>query len=129
MIDSLSKEAADWREGRRLRAWELEKEEEEGRSRQRIADAFLGVSKGAVSQGMKRAREGGVGGPKAPTRSRSYAAPERATARPIARASGERERERERERSAGARFSGRGVDVREGGRGDPKRVRGELPSG
>ncbi|MDQ3834207.1 MAG: IS630 family transposase [Actinomycetota bacterium] len=56
MNNSLSKEAADWREGRRLRAWELRKE---GWSQQRIADA-LGVSKGAVSQWMKRGREGGV---------------------------------------------------------------------
>src|SRR5215210_2630403 len=57
MDNSLSKEAADWREGRRLRAWELKKKE--GWSHQRIADA-LGVSKGAVSQWMKRARQGGV---------------------------------------------------------------------
>ncbi len=56
MDNSLSKKAADWREGRRLRAWELKKE---GWSQQEIADA-LGVSKGAVSQWMKRAREGGV---------------------------------------------------------------------
>src|SRR5215212_1920126 len=56
MDNSLSKEAADWREGRRLRAWELKKE---GWSQQRIADA-LGVSKGAVSQWMKRGREVGV---------------------------------------------------------------------
>ena len=56
MGNSLSKEATDWREGRRLRAWELKKE---GCSQQRIAEA-LGVSKGAVSQWMKRAREGGV---------------------------------------------------------------------
>jgi transposase len=55
MDNSLSKEAADWREGRRLRAWELK---QEGWPQQRIADA-LGVSKGAVSQWMKRAREGG----------------------------------------------------------------------
>jgi transposase len=56
MDNSLSKEAADWREGRRLRAWELK---QEGWPQQRIADA-LGVSKGAVSQWMKRGREGGV---------------------------------------------------------------------
>jgi transposase len=56
MDNSLSKEATDWREGRRLRAWELK---QEGWPQQRIADA-LGVSKGAVSQWMKRAREGGV---------------------------------------------------------------------
>jgi transposase len=56
MDNSLSKEATDWREGRRLRAFELNRE---GWSQQRIADA-LGVSKGAVSQWMKRAREGGI---------------------------------------------------------------------
>src|ERR671912_2992981 len=55
MDNSLSKEATDWREGRRLRAWELK---QEGWSQQRIAEA-LGVSKGAVSQWMKRARDGG----------------------------------------------------------------------
>ncbi len=48
----------DWREGRRLRAWELK---QQGWSQQSIADA-LGVSPGAVSQWMRRAREGGVEG-------------------------------------------------------------------
>jgi len=56
MDNSLSKEATDWREGRRLRAWELKRE---GWPQQRIAEA-LGVSKGAVSQWMKRAHQGGV---------------------------------------------------------------------
>jgi transposase len=55
MDNSFSREATDWREGRRLRAFELK---EEGWSQQRIAEA-LGVSKGAVSQWMKRARDGG----------------------------------------------------------------------
>ena len=58
MDNSLSKEATDWREGRRLRAFELK---QEGWSQRQIADA-LGVSKGAVSQWMKRAREQGVEG-------------------------------------------------------------------
>ena len=58
MDNSLSKEATDWREGRRLRAFELKPQ---GCSQQRIAEA-LGVSKGAViSQWMKRARDGGGG--------------------------------------------------------------------
>jgi transposase len=52
---SLSREATDWREGRRFRAFELK---QQGWSQQRIAEA-LGVSKGAVSQWMKRARDGG----------------------------------------------------------------------
>ena len=55
MDNSLSKEATDGREGRRLRACELKRQ---GWSQQRIAEA-LGVSKGAVSQWMKRARQGG----------------------------------------------------------------------
>jgi transposase len=56
MNDSIdSSKATDWREGRRLRAFELK---QEGCSQQNIARA-LGVGKGAVSQWMKRAREGG----------------------------------------------------------------------
>src|SRR5438128_824407 len=47
---------ADWREERRKRAWELK---EQGWQQKDIAVA-LGVSKGAVSQWMKRGREGGV---------------------------------------------------------------------
>jgi transposase len=56
MDNSLSREATDWREGRRFRAFELK---QQGWSQQEIADA-LGVSKGAVSQWMKRARQGGI---------------------------------------------------------------------
>src|SRR4029450_1568178 len=63
MDNSLSKQATDWREGRRLRAFELK---QQGWSQQRIAEA-LGVSKGAVSQWMRRARRaGGVGAPSPP---------------------------------------------------------------
>jgi predicted transcriptional regulator len=47
--------ATDWREGRRFRAFELK---QQGWSQQPIAEG-LGVSKGAVSQWMKRARDGG----------------------------------------------------------------------
>ena len=46
---------ADWLEGRRLRAWELHRS---GWTGQKIADA-LGVTPGAVSQWLRRAREGG----------------------------------------------------------------------
>lgn len=54
-----SKQATDWREGRRLRAWELK---QDGWKQQDIARA-LGVTSGAVSQWIKRAREeGGVEG-------------------------------------------------------------------
>ena len=45
----------DWREGRRLRAWELR---QAGWSGVGIAEA-LGVTQGAVSQWLKRAWEGG----------------------------------------------------------------------
>src|SRR5215210_4401550 len=47
---------SEWREGRRLRAWELK---QQGWSQQAIA-AALGVTAGAVSQWMRRVREGGV---------------------------------------------------------------------
>jgi len=53
-----SQKATDWREGRRLRAWELK---QEGWRQRDIARA-LGVSKGAVSQWMKRAEQEGVEG-------------------------------------------------------------------
>lgn len=45
----------NWREGRRLRAWELF---QDGWKQKDIAEA-LGVSQGAVSQWLKVAREGG----------------------------------------------------------------------
>jgi transposase len=55
----LSAGATDWREGRRLRAWELH---QEGWTQQRIAQA-LGVTQGAVSQWLRRVEEaGGVEG-------------------------------------------------------------------
>lgn len=46
----------EWREGRRLRAWELK---QQGWSQRAIAEA-LGATEGAVSQWMRRGREGGV---------------------------------------------------------------------
>src|SRR5215218_3821291 len=58
MERTLSSQASDWREGRRLRAFELK---ERGWKQTQIADA-LGVTEGAVSQWMKRAREEGVEG-------------------------------------------------------------------
>jgi transposase len=58
MGKTLSSQATDWREGRRLRAFELK---QEGWKHKEIANA-LGVTKGAVSQWMKRAQEEGVEG-------------------------------------------------------------------
>lgn len=58
MEKTLSSQASDWREGRRLRAFELK---ERGWKQTQIADA-LGVSEGAVSQWMKRVKEAGVKG-------------------------------------------------------------------
>jgi len=56
MSDSIdSSKATEWREGRRLRAFELM---QQGWSQQNIARA-LGVGKSAGSQWMKRATEGG----------------------------------------------------------------------
>jgi transposase len=48
----LSSQASNWREGRRLRAFELQ---EQGWKQEEIAEA-LGVTEGAVSQWMKCAR-------------------------------------------------------------------------
>jgi len=50
-----SQKATDWREGRRLRAFELK---QQGWNQREIANA-LGVTEGAVSQWMKRAHQGG----------------------------------------------------------------------
>ncbi len=55
MKKTLSSQAADWREGRRLRAFELK---EQGWKQRDIARA-LGITEGAVSQWMKRAKEEG----------------------------------------------------------------------
>jgi transposase len=56
MEKTLSSQATNWREGRRLRALELK---ERGWKQSEIAEA-LGVTEGAVSQWMKRAREKGA---------------------------------------------------------------------
>jgi predicted transcriptional regulator len=50
------KQRKDWKEGRRRRGWELK---EQGWKQKAIA-AALGVTEGAVSQWLKREREGGV---------------------------------------------------------------------
>src|SRR2546422_7135354 len=51
-------ELQDWKEGRRLRAWELS---QQGWKQKEIA-ATLGVSKGAVSQWLSRAKTEGIEG-------------------------------------------------------------------
>src|ERR671935_367419 len=58
MVTTTAARPVDWREGRRLRAWELK---QQGWS-QRLIAAALGVTSGAVSQWMRRGREGGVAG-------------------------------------------------------------------
>lgn len=55
MSTGKSRHPADWREGCRLRAWELK---HQTWSQRRMAEA-LGVTEGAVSQWMRREREGG----------------------------------------------------------------------
>ena len=51
----MNRSPTNWKEARRLRAWHLK---QKGWSQRRIAEA-LGVSEGAVSQWMTRARDGG----------------------------------------------------------------------
>jgi transposase len=55
MGTTTSRQARDWREGRRLRGWELY---QQGWKQKDIA-AALGVTQGAVSQWVSRARTGG----------------------------------------------------------------------
>ena len=56
MTNNRKEPTTDWREARRLQAWELKKK---GWTQSRIAEA-LGVTRGAVSQWIKQVREGGV---------------------------------------------------------------------
>ncbi len=55
MPKARTSQPSDWRESRRLRAWELH---QQGWSQRQIA-AALGVTQGAISQWLKRARDGG----------------------------------------------------------------------
>src|SRR5215204_3760386 len=119
MDNPLSREATDWREGRRLRAFELK---QEGRLVPAADSRGPGREQGSgkpVDEAGSRGRRSS--GPKAPTRPWSIAAPERGAADETARASGAGSR--------GSRLSGRSVDVRESGYSDPKGVRGKLSSG
>ena len=56
MSEQIPKKFRDWREARRFRAWQLK---QKGWKQADIAEA-LGVTPAAVSQWLKRAREGGV---------------------------------------------------------------------
>jgi predicted transcriptional regulator len=58
MEKTLSSQATNWREGRRLWAWELH---QKGWKQQEIAEA-LGATQGAISQWLKRGRAGGGAG-------------------------------------------------------------------
>lgn len=58
MKEKRSQDAPDWKEGRRLRAWELS---QQGWKQKAIAEA-LGVTPGAVSQWLSRARREGIAG-------------------------------------------------------------------
>jgi transposase len=75
----LSAQTTDLREYRRFRAWELR---QEGWTQESIAGA-LGVTQGAVSQWLKRAREGG--GPEALRRRKAPGARPRLTPEQSAR--------------------------------------------
>jgi len=55
MTEKTKRQPKDWREARRLRAWELH---QKGWQQQDIAEA-LGVTPGSVSQWLKRGREAG----------------------------------------------------------------------
>ena len=55
MDEKRSHDATDGKEGRRLRAWELS----QAGWRQAAIAAALGVTAGAISQWLKRARQGG----------------------------------------------------------------------
>ena len=59
-METQGSRAVEWREGRRLGAWEWGRD---GRGQRAIAEA-LGVTGGAVSRWMRRAGEGGVEAPR-----------------------------------------------------------------
>lgn len=56
MRKGTAEQVIDWREARRFRGWELS---QKGWNQNQIAEA-LGVTQGAVSQWLKRAKEGGI---------------------------------------------------------------------
>jgi len=93
----------DWREGRRRRAWERKAA---GWKQQDIA-AALGVTPGAVSQWLKRARRRGGGRAAAPSGGRPHTQTATVAARTAACALGPWGR--------GLWLSGPGVDVQAGG--------------
>lgn len=74
---TIRKHPKDWREARRIRAWELQ---QQGWKQNKIAEA-LGVSEGAVSQWLARVRTEGVEGLRSRT---SPGAPARLSAEQVA---------------------------------------------
>src|ERR671923_2337542 len=74
----MNRPPTDWKEARRFQAWHLM---QQGWSQRQITEA-LGVSKGAVSQWLKRARESG---PEALRHRPPPGAPRRLTAAPLDR--------------------------------------------
>ena len=117
MSTCISAQPQDWREGRRLRAWELK---QQGWKQQDIAKA-LGVSPGAVSQWLKAAREGG---PEALRRHPAPGPQPRLTPRtegPDPRASGQRCRS--------LRVSRGPLDYRSDSSGHQRGFRCQLPPG
>ena len=58
MPEQLNQEPVDWREGRRLRAWQLH----QLGWKQKDMAAALGITQGAVSQWVKRGNQGGISG-------------------------------------------------------------------
>ena len=58
MRKGTAEQVRDWREARRFRGWELS---QKGWNQNQIAEA-LGVTQGAVSQWLKRSKEGGIEG-------------------------------------------------------------------
>ncbi len=109
----------DWREGRRRRAWELK---QQGWKQQDIA-AALGVTEGAVSHWLKRAREQGVEGlrrPPAPGPQPRLTPEQLAQLPALPRPAGVR--------SGSVRLPWAGVDVPAGGRSHPPHVWRQVSS-
>ncbi len=109
-----NKQPEDWREARRLRAWELK---QQGWKAARIAEA-LGVTPGAVSQWFKRVAEEGIQGL---YRRKPPGAKPRLTPAELKQLLALLE-----QGGRGPRVSGRCLDPTSGGQGHPTGVRRHL---